>query len=59
MNRILKLLTLAGALALTAGACADPASRITADDSAAGLDCDGGVLGSGGGRECPPPQPPG
>lgn len=56
MNRLLKLLTLAGALALTAGACADPAAGITADDGAAALNC-GGLIGSTGGRECPPPPP--
>lgn len=45
MNRTLKLLTLVGALALTAGACADPAAGITADDSVASQE--GGMLGSG------------
>jgi hypothetical protein len=45
MNRILKLLTVVGALALTAGACADPAAGITADDTVASRE--GGMLGSG------------
>jgi hypothetical protein len=45
MNRTFKLLTFVGALALTAGACADPAAGITADDSVASQA--GGMLGSG------------
>jgi hypothetical protein len=72
MTRTLKHLALVAALALTAGACADPAAAITADDTQASQDggmlgsgtriedetCRGGYLGSGNITPCPPPQTP-
>lgn len=52
MIRKLKLLALMAALALTAGACADPAARIAAPDEAPSVDCDPRQNGSGNLTEC-------
>ena len=68
MIRTLKKFALAGALALTAAACADPAASITAEETRASQDgligsgtvveeCRGGYLGSGNAVECPKPTP--
>lgn len=69
MNRTLKLFAFAGALALSAGACADPADGITAAGSVASQDGGGGgTIGSGTRTDpcipgqsttpCPPPPQP-
>lgn len=71
MIRTFKHFAIAGALALAAGACADPAAGITADDTQASQEggmlgsgtivedpnCRGGYLGSGNVVECPKPTP--
>lgn len=71
MIRTLRHFAIAGALALSAGACADPAAGITAGDAQASQDggmlgsgtvvedpnCRGGYLGSGNVVECPKPTP--